>query len=107
MTITWGDVVVGLVVAVGSAFILGMTVGMRRIMHMVGVINDHVVPHFAPTTDDFGREVIDHTLPERVKKIEAELSFDHGESVKDMVGKIARANGVAAPSGPEDDSVPS
>lgn len=97
------DAAVQVFVGVLIAFIVGLSVAVRRIINLLTQFDDHVLPHFAPGVDEYGREVVDHTLPERVRRIEAELSFDHGESVKDVVGQIARANGLDAPQGPDDD----
>lgn len=93
-----GEVVAGILIA----FAVGATLSIRRIIHLLSILVDHVLPHFAPAVDEHGREVLGHTLPERVKKIEAELTFDHGTSVKDVVGQIARVNGIDTPSGPND-----
>lgn len=95
-----GEVAAGVIIA----FVVGLSVAVRRIINLLTQLDEHVLPHFAPGVDAHGRETLDHTLPERVRRIEAELSFDHGESVKDVVGQIARANGLPAPAGPDDET---
>jgi hypothetical protein len=97
-------VVENLLAGLGIAFVVGVAAGIRKIIQLLQLINDHVVPHFRPELDQHGREDMTNTLPERVRKIEEEVSFDHGTSIKDVVGQIARANGIDAPEGPEHDA---
>lgn len=63
----------------------------------------YVLVHFEPAVDETtGLPDLSTTLPFRVQRIEEELSFDSGRSVKDVLGKVARQLGVDAASGPDD-----
>lgn len=53
----------------------------RRVVATLDKLDERVLPHFAPATPG----VADQSLPARVEHIAAELTIDHGESVKDAV----------------------
>lgn len=106
--------VIGTLAAIGGL----MLAGIRRIIRhqredraqqieqmadLTALVN-FVLPHFEPTVDEAsGVPDYSSTLPFRVKRIEDELSFDSGRSVKDVLGKVARSLGVPADAGEHDD----
>lgn len=105
--------VIGILAATGGL----MLAGIRRIIRHqredrarqleqqadLTALVSYVLVHFEPKVDEeTGQPDFSMTLPFRVRRIEEELSFDSGRSVKDVLGKVARQLGVDAASGPDD-----
>jgi len=56
----------------------------RRVVRSLDRFDNNVDPHFAPPPPG----EIDQSVPARLERVDHELSFNHGHSVKDTVHRV-------------------
>lgn len=56
----------------------------RRVVRSLDKFDENVDPHFAPSPPGD----VDQSLPARMERVDHELSFNHGHSVKDVLRRV-------------------
>ncbi len=83
------EVVVAVVVAVVLGVGAYVVAKLRTIGGDLTALARHVLPHFEPSTDEYGREHYEHTLPARVDKLVEEYAQVRADLVDHMKGEEA------------------